>query len=411
MMAQKHPQYNTFPTTKDKVENMSEKKKAESDNYPVSNFLLIKKLVDNDDGELTLVGTIVQSVFPYPSQFNKAKTAPQDNDESDKEDAFNLQAFEMRFNEESSDDFLVFRRDSREKMEDNVECLRSTYQLKAPMVSHIILDSFPFVIKKVTLAIELSTFDAKHRPTLLLDKVERRNTVSIQERAPGECMFEKLDHTAKYDFVSPFPEVEFLWDKKKKYCPRFDVSFYVMENGLIKFLKVTIPMILIATLNTVNVTLETSDSIDPSDFLANAATNALTAIFLVSDVNTAQPTKTKILTLNLLYTITVFVGLTCSSIPNNILYSNLKFIPVMGMYIVWVSFVFPLLNLFYFVRAQRKIISKQNASNSINAYFKDKTTKRLTRYSQYCFASESERDYDNLYELKDKGKFSAIAFR
>merc|ERR1711915_264483 len=133
-----------------------------------------------------------------------------------------------------------------------------------------------------------------------------------------------------------------------------------------------------------------------------------TAIFLVSDLNTEQPAKTKIFTLNFLYTMTVFLGLTLSSFPNNILYSSLKFVPEAGMYIVWISFVFPLANLFYFLYMQNKYTSARNKSNSINKYQKDKKLERLTHFSQHCFASESERDYDHLYELKDKGKFSVI---
>ena len=408
MKTQTCTQFNTIPTTKDSIGNMTKKNQLEGDCYPVSNFLLIKKLIDNEDGELTMLGTVVQSVFPCLSKLN----VHQDNGDSNKGGTPELQAFEVRLNDESNDDYIVHRRSSTEKMKDNVEYLRSTYQLKAPLVvTKIILDSFPFVIKKATVAIELSTFDSNHRPTLLLDKIERRNVVAIQECDPGESLYDKLDQSAKYDLLSPYPEVEFFWDKKKKYCPRFDVSFYIMESGLLKFLKVTIPMILIATLNTVNVTLETDGSIDPSDFLANSATNALTAIFLVSDVNTAQPKKTRILTPNLLYIITVFMGLTLSSFPTNILYSNLKFVPQAGMYIVWISFVFPFSNLMYFLYVQRKITSKKDTSNSINNYLKDKQVARITHFSQYCFASESERDYDNLYEMEDKGKFAVISFR
>lgn len=42
----------------------TKKPQQEGDNYPVSNFLGIKYLVDNENGQLTLIGTIAPSIFP-----------------------------------------------------------------------------------------------------------------------------------------------------------------------------------------------------------------------------------------------------------------------------------------------------------------------------------------------------------
>ena len=377
-------------------------KSEESDCHPVSNFLLIKKLVDGGNDDLVLVGTIVQKVFRAQSQIEAEEDAPQDNPDNNEVEYRELKEFAMRFNDESDSNYSVLRRRKEKVTSDGKEYLRSTYNVKLPLFFDVVLDSFPFVIKKATVTIELSTDDDRFRPTLLLDTTERRNNVAIQECTHDDARI-KLDRIIQYDLISPYPEVEFMWDNKKKYCPKYNVSFYVTESGPAKFLKITVPVFLIATMNTVNVLLQCKCKIDAPDFLSNSATIALTAVFAVSGVVTQQPAKTPLFSLNLAYIMTVFLGLLFSSIPSNLLKPdeeenceeenccNCK-ISFSGMIIVWSSFAFPLINLVYFLIKRNKIVCERNNSNAIKSYVNDDNKEDADKYCNYKLAKDIIED-------------------
>ena len=143
--------------------------KTDDEFVDVQLFLLIKKIVDGNDGGCDLVGTMIQNVGrPHIKQF------------------------EMRFNEESNEGFATPRNEGS-----------STYQLRVPLVFQVELDTFPFRITKATATIELSSLKMENysiRPNLLLNKKDRRNMVAIQELKGAKNVESKLDHCCKYSF-------------------------------------------------------------------------------------------------------------------------------------------------------------------------------------------------------------------
>eukprot|EP00957_Ditylum_brightwellii_P199381 15197463-Ditylum_brightwellii.AAC.1 len=84
-----------------------------------------------------------------------------------------------------------------------------------------------------------------------------------------------MDKSECYDLMTPFPKIEYFQDTKKNYCPKFKMTFYLTEEGSSKLVAIIAPMLLISTLNTLHVF--NPDKPDTVDFIANAATFALTA--------------------------------------------------------------------------------------------------------------------------------------
>lgn len=359
----------------------------------VHSLLLIKKIIDDKDDEqgVVLVGTIMQNI------------------------AGGEEHFEMRFNEESDDSYATRRSPTS-----------NSYQLKVPLEQSVEFNIFPFVIKKATVAIEFSSKDdpttnTKVRPQLMLHKEDRRNLVSIQNLRDKEDLESKLDHSSAYSLVSPYPEVRFLYEKKDNgYCPRYEVSFYLTDSGNTKLFKVTLPMMLIATINTVNVMLYMDGATSADNYLATAASLAVTAVLLLSDIVTPQPQKEKFFSFNTGYILMVFIGLILSSIPSDVFtLGNLALgsLPIYGMCILWLSFLAPIVNTVLYTLKSNEITSKMNKMNRTCKFLKDgrfKASKMSGSNHPYfpaapALVGQNSRFY---YEEEDRdGKFHTIEYK
>ena len=222
---------------------------------PVLNFLLLKHVIDDGDG-LVLVGTFVQNCF-------RDQTPEIQNETIE---------FQYRFNDESANDDNLVHRRTEEKDSYLGRHFRHTYQVKLPLEMNTEIDLFPFRVLSARCLIELSKFTnedntIKCRPVLHLHQ-DKRNAICLQEDqllpalADGVQLSEKemlkeamnkMDKTENYDFVSPFPEVKFLFDRKKKYSPKYIIKFVMVENGYKRFVEVVFPMLLVAVMNHVNI--------------------------------------------------------------------------------------------------------------------------------------------------------------
>eukprot|EP00541_Cyclophora_tenuis_P000160 CAMPEP_0116563116 /NCGR_PEP_ID=MMETSP0397-20121206/12547_1 /TAXON_ID=216820 /ORGANISM="Cyclophora tenuis, Strain ECT3854" /LENGTH=313 /DNA_ID=CAMNT_0004089509 /DNA_START=50 /DNA_END=992 /DNA_ORIENTATION=+ len=225
---------------------------------------------------------------------------------------------------------------------------------------------FPLWVAKATAHIELSTTASdttRRRPNLLVDIVDRRGNVSIQEvkKAYGEetltenDVIDKLDRSVQYDFVTPYPEVRYLYDPEKEYCPSLEITFYVVSGGMSNFVSIIFPMFLIASLNTMSVI---NDYISPQNlpgFINNAATFALTAIFMLPNMM-AKTARQRLFTLNNLHILLVFVSLSLSSIPYQAFKTSA--INLTGMVLFWVSFALPIANVINYWRVVSKTRSQ-----------------------------------------------------
>eukprot|EP00957_Ditylum_brightwellii_P189941 14460425-Ditylum_brightwellii.AAC.1 len=130
---------------------VKEVKKSKDIVVPVSNFCLIKHLNGDGEGNLTLVGTLIQYVFDtHKSVLHTAKEP----------------SFKYRFNDLTSDDSTVQSRRLEDYRKEK-KATRETFQMSAPLEVNVVFDRFPFKIVTASLLIELSTtFDDEHEKRL-----------------------------------------------------------------------------------------------------------------------------------------------------------------------------------------------------------------------------------------------------
>jgi hypothetical protein len=367
----------------------------------VHNVFLIKHVMDDkehSDG-LNLVGTFIQNAFRGNSSESGFATIPDPI------------RFAYRFNDKTADERngkIELRRSEIHETRDLGKLDRHTFQVNAPLELDVEFDAFPFKVVSANLTIELSSFTTQDkktiiRPNLMVHKHEKRIMFGIQKdftrpgRNPSEKLpffrskesalirqaKEKIDKSYVYDFVSPFPNVTYLYDTEKKYCPKYLVTFLLVEDGMKKFIMIVFPMILIAALNHLNVinaknaaeNPDTENAVHAVDYLNNSATFALAVVvFLPTMIGTSQ--FHSVFTANNLYIMTIFAGLALSALPVEVVDSTTP--ALIGTSLFWVSFIWPIVNGFRFL----KFISMHQSSKA-KYFMEDAITKKLSRPSKF----------------------------
>eukprot|EP00565_Helicotheca_tamesis_P000473 CAMPEP_0185724662 /NCGR_PEP_ID=MMETSP1171-20130828/1077_1 /TAXON_ID=374046 /ORGANISM="Helicotheca tamensis, Strain CCMP826" /LENGTH=391 /DNA_ID=CAMNT_0028392561 /DNA_START=105 /DNA_END=1280 /DNA_ORIENTATION=- len=309
---------------------------------PVRNFCLVKRIVDCDNG-LDLVGTIRQTI------------------ENPKDNTF----FQYRFNDLTAvvgGEMIQERTTDNDNIQESTSSIDTkdtkqhtmTYNVKAPLVFDVVNDLFPFKIVQASLTMELSKrkcTDSNQmlHPNIKVAKENKTDNISLQrpKMKEGEkedkkiaALKDKMDAMKKFDLITPFPQVEYICEEKgkKKYCAKLKMTFFLAEEGISKVIEVIAPMLLIATLNTLHVL---SDDVDANEYIANSATLALTAVFLLSSIKD-ESNRTRWFTANNFYISLVFIGLTFSSFPEDMI--GTKNVALTGMVFFWLSFLVPLVN-------------------------------------------------------------------
>ncbi|KAL3933141.1 MAG: hypothetical protein SGBAC_010528 [Bacillariaceae sp.] len=395
--------------------------KIEEVQVNVHNFFLIKQIVE-EDGGLTAIGTFIQHCFEDDSIRDKIKGKMNEDGSDDYEIKF-----EYRFNDESADEdsgFVQHRRTEKYYDTDMGTLYRHTYQVKAPLEIDVELDFFPFRVVSAKVLVELSTFTTldngtRLRPNLILHVLDKTNMFSIQKAQLIETKgssFEqakaKMDKAESYDFISPFPKVSYLYDTKKRYCPKFLVTFLMVEDGMKKFVEIVAPMFLIAGMNTIHV-LNPDEGVEVADYIANSATFALSVlVFLPTMVATSRIQK--LMTANNLYILLIFIALTLSSIPDT--FSGHKGYAVSGMIIYWASFLFPVINSFrylnYLRKARRKADARHFWSGANKIAFKASKKEirhEFAKVEEIVYKPDDER-LAMEYTLREVNKFRVLEF-
>lgn len=301
----------------------------------VSSFLLLKNMYDDSEGGLFLSGTIIQTVF----------------DEEKKMDV-KEKHFPYSINEKK--DYHSVRRSTINKDGNR----RTTFELDAKMEKSIKFDTFPFRIISASATIELKSSttggNVTLRPNLLVNKKSKNMTQmqrsgKIKGNDPIEAIREKMDQSLNYNFITPFPKIRYQHDKD--YCSKFKVTFYMLESSSYsKLVQIIFPMLLIAILNTINVI-----NADESEFIGNASTFALTAVFILPTI-IGQAKTQHIFTPNNVYIMLVFIGLALSSISETL--AGTKILKLLGMIILWLSFLIPAGGYVLFYKEYSRILSK-----------------------------------------------------
>lgn len=379
----------------------------------VHNVFLIKHIIDDKEceDELNLIGTMVQHVFRGKDPIDENAFTSSNLDDaagfgagsshstdlrSFDSDFPQLQPkdetpimFKLRFNDQKTDkNNLDLRRTEVHETRDEGTMYRHTLQVKAPLELEVQFDAFPFKVKTATLMIEFSTFTSRDRktrlrPNMIVHRREKRIMFGIQKEHssskkrvhPAIAVYqklsgvestlfrqakEKIDKSYIYDFVSPFPNITYLYDEGKGYCPKYSIQFLLVEDGMKKFIEIVFPMLLIAAMNHLNVInavkaveQDKPDFVEAVDYLNNSATLALAVVvFLPTMIGTSR--FHSVMQVNNLYISTIFVALTLSALPYSVVETT---IPArVGTYLFWGSFLFPIINglrFWMFVRAHK----------------------------------------------------------
>ncbi|CAJ1931356.1 unnamed protein product [Cylindrotheca closterium] len=365
----------------------------------VHNFFLIKQIVE-EDNSLIAVGTFIQHCF---------------------EDEKTNEMIRGRMHEEGKD---------IDDYEIKFEYIASTMKLlittvvKAPLDVNVELDYFPFRVVSAKLLVELSTFttldnETRLRPNLILHLLDKTNMFSIQKDQMTETKGsdfdkakDKMDKADSYDFISPFPKVAYLYDTNKRYCPKFMITFLMVEDGMKKFVEIVAPMFLIAGMNTIHV-LNPDEKVEVADYIANSATFALSVlVFLPTMVGTSRVQQ--VWTPNNLYIVLIFVALTLSSIPDT--WAGHKGYAIAGMIIYWVSFLFPIVNsiryLLFLRKARRKANAKhfwQGPSKNLYKASKKEIAHEFAKVEEIVYKPDDER-LQMEYTVREVHKFRVLEF-
>lgn len=232
---------------------------------PISNFVLLKKVQDDDRLGLCATGTFIQTC--YLNSKDHQSLIEKFDKETEK------QYFPYRINDFSREEKHLIKRMTKvdatydKKSDITSKSYRTNFSFMVPIMTDTEFDGFPFKCSKATLSIEFSTItggkqQVKYLPELLIDKVDRRGNFAIQEAEEVRLLedeggkkededkdhFEdegvkkedegkdrskeremkglreaisKLDDSEEYDFISVKPQLSFKYAKNKS-CSRLD---------------------------------------------------------------------------------------------------------------------------------------------------------------------------------------------
>mmetsp|Transcript_3455 Transcript_3455/g.4666 ORF Transcript_3455/g.4666 Transcript_3455/m.4666 type:complete len:430 (-) Transcript_3455:120-1409(-) len=385
------------------------KEENSEDRIPVSNFFLVKHIVEDGDDNLTLVGTMVQKVF--------------ETDRLERSESAKAFYFEYRFNDLMADEDSGYAKRRRSEKCVRSKCTKATFQMSAPLDVDTIFDVFPFKAYKASVLVELSSSTIEEethrvRPNLLVAKHDTRNNLSIQlpyinkmqeartnDSQLLEDLKDKMDKMQDYDFITPFPNVEYIYDKKKKYCPKCRITFYLVQQGNSKMIEIIAPMLLISILNTLNVIND--EKVENVDYIANSAAFTLTAAFILPSIF-SKANRNKVFTVNTVYVFLVFVGLALSSFPDDMVGTN--GFAITGVVLLWLSFFMPVISFIRFWRFQNQVSPTQGRAD-IDDFIERKNYKQFNHEKDnfkehfLCVGDVPTKDKDNKYIRTDEGKY------
>ncbi len=370
---------------------------------------MIKKIIDDKDeeGGARLIGTFVQMVYDLTEEQVK-KTV-------DEQKAF----FQYRVNEVTAPEEQVHVRRTESLMEgDKPIGARSTIEVDIPLEIDSLVSCFPFQIYLATATIELSSTysdDGKTtlRPDILVHKEEPRQNISIQNKKQDDTIksqfqetpefnemedaLDKMDKSKKYNLLTPWPEVFYEYDPKKKYCPRFVVQFYLVDPGFYKLVSTLLPMILVWFVSILNVWNDFSqrpDGEETANHLQVTSALTLTIVFVLPEIVNSDTNRDKLFSRENLNIITFFVALILASVPYSLTKSIVP--ELVGVVVMGIALLLPVYHAGLFSGYQQKMRAKK-----FNKFLKDKSYK----------PEKNIENYRTLGDMLEKGDFKKQFFK
>ncbi|VEU36815.1 unnamed protein product [Pseudo-nitzschia multistriata] len=430
----------TMSNATDATEETTESIKDDN-KLKVVNTLLLQSIRDDesrDNGGLVMVATLVQRVFTPEEMKVDSKG------QVDGEDIY----FPYRFNEIPVNVEKIRTRCLKGKKNRKIIGVVSTFQAIIPLQVETILPCFPFQISVGKVSIELSsvTFGEgiTYRPDLQLHTKEPRhnfcinnleahvshskildNITSREEKMQKQKekkkdwfkILEKIDKSENYDFVSPYPQIYYQYDKRKNYCPRFVLSFIVNKYSFACFVRFILPMFLVTIIATLNAVHDFMEGMDVGGHLQVTSALTLTVVFILPDIMDSSY-QNKILTSGNSIVLVYFFGMLLSSIPRHsfdgeVSASQLYAIPeLIGVVLMGCSLCFPIWHACVYYRITTKIQSQADCKTQKKAFLKDTSCKNwIPEDSNDCIQTvvsildeKNLEMYNEKYNEKDNEK-------
>ena len=258
---------------------------------PVFATLIVKKIIEDTDGKLSLVGTFIQRPLIYDlASFARA---------SGKE---TLPYFEMRINEgeAQSEDCFDVRKVARDMNGGReAEAVRETgyfttatanFVTTLPLKLNTVFGEPPFKIVSATILSEMTGFLGKNdenerfelRPSFVAHASDLRTLCSVRDWKDDY----KMDESSSWNFVTIMPTIEYEYDGgnrgKALYVPKLRVTFYLYKMATGKFIAILMPIVFAFAANTYNILrCFKQEGTDFADYLANNVALGLAVTFVV----------------------------------------------------------------------------------------------------------------------------------
>ena len=391
-------------------------------NVPVFQTLLIKKLTENHDGDVFLVGTLIQRSLLIDLNLMKPNgREPQPY-------------FDTRVNDEAvKDDEMTVRKtvaqriDAEEMASGAAAVSRSTtFAVKFPMQKHVIMSAHPFHICAMELLVELTSFigandaaaeggasDAETlfelRPDLLCNLRDVEELVKVRDP-------DAVDEMASYDIFNVHPTIENQLEIKRSkagsthcYVPKTKLTFYMYKPALRPFVETLMPVIFASLGNTLNCLY-----VDEfGDFLANALAIGLTIAFMIPQFSSNEEyIDAGIRDPNQFYVLILFLALMLSCTPST---------EKLSCVVMWGSLYIPWRNLRRYLIVSDAIRARADGKGSQGdmlsdpeGYTHELLARRLRRWSSDAKAAVAERHAgggDHKEKKKEKKKGADINFQ
>ena len=255
---------------------------------PVFATLLMKKITEDTDGNLSMIGTFIQRPLLY------------DLKAFDRESGFQPQPyFEMRVNEGESKDCFELRKTARDlsagpKVDGNetgyFATAASTFVATMPLKLDSVYNEPPFNIMSATVMVELTSFIGTNalnekfelRPSFVSHASDLRNLCSVRDWKDDY----KMDEMKRWELVTPMPTIEYEYDggkgKKSLYVPKVRLTYYLFEEAIQPIIETVMPIIFAFVANTYNILNSfKEEEREFKDYLANNVGIGLTIVFIV----------------------------------------------------------------------------------------------------------------------------------
>ena len=267
---------------------------------PVFATLLMKKLTEDTDGNLALVGTFIQRPLLYDL---KAFDRESGNEA--------LPYFAMRVNEGESkpEDCFEVRKVARDlgpgpKNKDLREgdqkgyfaTASTTFVANMPLKLDSVYNEPPFNIMSATCMIELTSFIGTNalnekfemRPSFVSHASDLRNLCSVRY-----WNRHTIDDMPTWELVTPMPTIEFEYagfrGKQALYVPKMRITYYLTNDGAIgKYLANVVPILFAYMANAYNIFDSFKGETDFSDYLANNVALGLAITFVIPYLTGAE---------------------------------------------------------------------------------------------------------------------------